>query len=348
MTKRKKWTIALSLVTLTLVGVGAAAGLTNGFRNEPALTTETLSATAVENIRFLKVEERELADGVIEKKIGYELVPADAKNADFNCYLSWSEEQDAHKENATWKEGKDIGDYMTYALDTTRKELTFRCLQPFGHEIQFVMAAPSNPDIQAKLSMDYRRKLLSPASITANNILKDGTSLSYKVTNETYSIGTIGEGTRELKATASIYYENQGRSIGDMLGSPIITGAYAESFRYQGKQYGNASDLVSAVETGLTQYLQSLTGSSKTFLEEDLKEILTYEYYAYRTYQEVYLPSEKLYTQFLTAYSDGKDKSGYYLSIDAEGKASYKERVDIDVELVKLSGIEFESDNIEF
>lgn len=348
MTKRKKLTIALSAVTLSLVGVGAAAGWTNGFRSLDPLSEEILSATAVENIRFLKVEEKELEDGVVEKTISYTLVPANAKADEFSCRLSWNEEEDANKESATWSQGKEIDDYMTYALDAEKQQLTFRCLQPFGHEIAFEMSATSNPDVRATLTMDYRRKLIAPASITANNVLSEGESLSYAVQNETYTVGTIGEGSRDLKATAKVTWKEMGRTLSSTIGSPSVLGAYGDSYRYQGQKYDKGSDLIAAVSAALTTYVNSLIGSEKTFHEEDLKELLKYEYLAYHTFEDVYLDSTKLFAQFLDNYNSGKDESGFYLSIDAEGKASYEKRIDFDVETVKLTGIEFGNDHIEF
>lgn len=349
MTKRRKLTLALSVLTLSLVSVGAAAGLTDGFRRLG--TEEVLSATPVENIRFLQVQERVGSDGVIEKEIRYQLEPSDAIADEFDCALLWSPEEDANRESDGWKTGKDVADYMTYVLDVEEQKLTFRCLQPFGHEIVFSMASAEDPDIQASLSMDYRRKLVKGASIQANNVLEEGVGLTYDVVQESYSIGTIGERGESVSATAGLEWKDEGRSLADMMGTATVVGAYSEAFRYQGQSYQRASDLVQAVAAKTTEYFQSLVGetTAKAFHEEELKEVMTYEYFAYRTFEDVYLETTKVYRQFVENYQAEKDGSGYYLTVDAGGKASYSERVELKVELTKLTGIEFVGgDRLEF
>lgn len=351
MTKRRKVTLALSLLSLALVGVSTAATLTDGFREKPADVLEGgLSATPLDNIRFLATETAQAADGTLVQTIRYTLEPDGATETAFHFQLLWNDDPSCGKESEGWSEGKSPEDYVTYDADTESRTLTFTCLEPFGHQLYFEMRSTSDPSIKASLTLDYRRRKTRNAAITATTAFDPGKPIRFTYENEAFTIGTTGEkALSDPKLTYEVAYEDNGVSFDSLFASPRVVGAYAESYKYDGKTYGDA--LLPAMKGKVDSYLRSIptTDGSAVFDVPTFRSLFVYQYAAYHTYMDVYLDSAQVFNAFVeryrSAYAQG---SGYRLTADLEGRASFAALLELNITPGTLTGILLEDGNIEF
>lgn len=355
MTKRSKLTVSLATFCLALTLVGGFSSLTKGFTDFDIFHDEdvpALAATPVDNIRFLSVEDRLLEDGSMVKEILYEIEPASAQNETFNYLLDWNAQAGENKENDTWKNGKNAEDYVTYEVNSEESRISFTCKQAFGHQMTFLMTSISNPDIQASLTLDYNRRLVSPASIEVTSPeYAEGKAIQVQVTDEVYTVGTKGEKSRDLKPTITIAYKDSGKSY-DSLFAPILTeGIHSKEYQYLDEDYDDPDELLAAMKANVQTYLTSLAteDGSKKFDVKTFRSYLTYSYYAYYTYKPIYNDTQESLNAFIKNYKEAYAQgSGFNLHVDAEGKASYDHLLELKLDVSTLTGLSFTSENITF
>ena len=354
MTKRNKLTIALASFCLSLTLLGGLSTLTKGFtdfRFENLEQETELGATAVENIRFLSETNSVLADGSLKKEILYEIQPASAKDETFSYRLDWNDAPTAGKESDSWKDGKNAEDYVTYQVNAQESRISFTCAEAFGHQMTFVMTAVSNPDIRASLTLDYNRRLLSNARIETTPTFDPGKGIKVHVVNEVYSIGTMGEKTRNLTPTIEVTYKNNGTSFDSLFADIKVDGINSQNYKYLGTDYSSPSKLLSDMKERVRNYLLTIPSAdgSKVFDQKTFQSYLTYSYHAYTTYQPIYestsISLQEFIRRYQAAYASG---SGFHIHVDAEGKASYDSLIALNLTASTLTGLSFSDSGIVF
>lgn len=353
MTKRSKLTIGLATFCLSLTVLGGLASLTKGFTDftfSPD-SEEALTVTPIENIRFLSVTDSVEEDGSLRKEILYEIHPASAADEKFSCLLDWSTLPDAGKESEDWSAGRNAEDYVTYEVTEENCRIAFTCHQAFGHQLAFVMTSVSNPSIQARLTLDYRRKLLSNARVETTPVYDPGKPIRIDVVPEVYSVGTTGQKASTLRPTIVVDYRDRGIPF-DSLFEPIVTtGIASENYKYLGNSYSSAADLLLDMKEKVHDYLCRIPSAEgiDTFDLTVFSSYLTYSYHAYTTYKDVYQESRASLNAFIRRYKEAYAAgSGFYLEVDCEGKARYESLIDMNLSPSSLTGLSFSEDNIEF
>ena len=354
MTKRSKLTVGLASFCLSLTVLGGFATLTKGFTDfsfgQDGIS-DTLNVRPIDNIRFQSVLETEGKDGTVRKEILYTLEPASVKDENFNCKLEWNSAPGAGKESADWSNGKTLEDYMTYELDSSASRITFECKKAFGHQILFTMAAESNPDISASLTLDYRRKLLKNAAIQATPVFDPGKGIPVTVVDEVYSIGTVGDKAQKLTPEIQVEYRDSGTAYDDLF-EPIQTqGIHSQKYKYLGQSYSGSANLLAEMKKQVKAYLVSIPSQagSKKFDLAEFKKLLTYSYHAYTTYTEIYQETTKSFNGFIRKYKAANASgSGFLLKAKAGTKATYESLISLNLEASSLTNIDLSEDGIEF
>ncbi|MGN1243059.1 MAG: hypothetical protein ACI4TN_02365, partial [Candidatus Enterosoma sp.] len=150
--KQRKSIIALSIFSAVLV---SACSLSAVPKEKP--DSSMVDFSGMEGIKILKATTN--SDGTIVVK--YSLEPNEIESVDFVTGLRWQEEASNNYETSTWHEGKNPEEYMSYTIDQSKKQVTFRCLNPFGRQMVFSMQSPFDSSIRAELKIDYTRKRLT-------------------------------------------------------------------------------------------------------------------------------------------------------------------------------------------
>jgi hypothetical protein len=360
MTKRRRRTIVLGSVLAGVALLSGLASLTNGFQDftEEGVAgaidaSGKLAIEEVKNIRFKTLREEVLPDGTVEKTISYTLTPSDSTATDFGYVTDWVKTASADDESATWADGKKTSDYLSYQSDTAAKTLTFHCLSAFGKPILFTMVSNDNPNVSATLRIDYVRKVIQAATATiADTTIKDQSPITVSATKGTYSIGTKGTRASALDPQMNTSYkEVSGATFDSLFGTVRTTGIYAQSYHYKGTSYSDPTLLRATMKTNVYDYLTSLPtfDGSKTMDVASFKALLSYDYDAYHTYEDVFLTDTALYSSFVTSYGTQYAKgAGLQVQVTWNSLTLYTGLLALSIPSSTVTGLSLGDGTIEF
>ena len=341
--KQRKSIIALSILSAVLV---SACSLSAVPKEKP--DSSMVDFSGMEGIKILKATTN--SDGTIVVK--YSLEPNEIESVDFVTGLRWQEEASNNYETSTWHEGKNPEEYMSYTIDQNNKQVTFRCLNPFGRQMVFSMQSPFDSSIRAELKIDYTRKrLTAPSYTTTVDAFQDQEAIVFNKILPTYSIGSKGDRPdASLFSLSSKYYEVGSNTYDSLFGQVITEGLYTQTWKYKGVRYTDKSLLRTEMKNTVLAYLNSLFSLTNpvTFKVAEFRELFTYEYSAYYTYQENFL-SSSLYKTFLTRYKSAyENHAGMQATIKYGNDVISYKIFDFNVDTSFLTSIGFDDALISF
>lgn len=265
--------------------------------------------------------------------VNYTIDPPRLSDLDFDCSLSWAEEYDEGFESETWKEGKDVNDYMGFTLDKNKQEITFHCLDNFGWRINFHMACQQNKNVYANLSLECRRVYTSEPTFEFENDgkLEEGKGFHVIYTPATTTVGTIAikkeEHTNMLKFTGS--YTNDDGETEWCYSEELYTfkadmDGYDELIEIDGI-LTRRDEAAKKIQTKVENYLESILNQGVLFHKADFEALFKYSYVSGRENgADVYTESKDALKNFYLVYDDMLKKGVSYEAwvITKENKAT--------------------------
>ena len=284
---------------------------------EPEETIETNVVSASLKLRTMSVNT--LADGTVEKVISYQVTGDTDTYTDFYAQVSFVDGSE------------NVDQYLTAEVNTSAKTLTLNCLQAFNKQIYVDLVSTINPNVQARVTCDYKEKLLSAAQINISGYsgtqLDDTVNISISTVAPVYSIGTI---TADNKITAEnfsvsySYVQGGGSTWDSLFGSASAMRNSANSkWKVSNIEYGSRDEALAAIKTNVTNYFKNLvTGKTNTaFSLAGLRNACSYQYATNYTYQWQY--ASDLYTitdTFIANFNtSGTKSSSLNWSVSAYG-----------------------------
>lgn len=359
MTKRKKTIIILSSILSGLILISGAAVMTNGFTDfnpdnfVANLEEDAFEVEEINNIRFSQVTENLLSDGTIQKQVKFTIEPSTADYNNLNAAINWNMTYEDSFESEDWYVDKNVLDYVDYQLDGENKTLTFNCYQPFGTEIIFTLSSKDDPNTNASIKINYNRREIQKATATIGyDGFTPNQSMKIDTTLPVYSIGTKGERapttgfnsyTRFIK-TADYDWD-------DYFTGVSTVGIYSSNFKYNGQSYTDTDLLMKDMKSRVLGYLFLLptVSSDQIFDLAKLKSLLTYEFVAMHTYQDVYAESTINFNYFIDiyhkAYSQG---GGIQVTVEFADEILVQKLLPLNVSADTITSISVENSEIDF
>lgn len=262
-----------------------------------------------------------LADGSVEKVISYTVSGDTETYTDFYAQVSFIDGSE------------NVDQYLTAEVNTSAKTLTLNCLQAFNKQIYVDLISTINPNVSARVTCDYKEKLLSGAQINISGYLgtqlDDTVSISISTVAPVYSIGTI---TADNKITAEnfsvsySYVQGGGSTWDSLFGSASSMRSSANNkWKISNIEYGSRDEALAAIKSNVTNYFKNLvTGKTNTaFSLAGLRNACSYQYATNYTYQWQY--ASDLYTitdTFIANFNtSGTKSSSLNWSISAYGSS---------------------------
>ncbi len=282
------------------------------------VTEETIvNVSNVNGLRFVQKAAVNNGDGTFTETITY-TTNGDVTN-NFYVTLAWSQDY-----------VDDVYNYYSVDLSLESKTISITNKKACPKQATLKIVHNDDPSINASLTIDYKVKKLSSASITIsggeNSILQDGLNLVPSITAPTYSVGSI-DIARESEnfsvsgnmnwASASGY-----SGVGQILSlSTELYTAYSD-YKYKGTNYDSSTDLLKAMQSEITNAfnsIYSLSDKTISFNFSALKEALTYQY-SYKTFTINY-SNANLYSEFINEFSTlcSSRGSSYRVTFSAYG-----------------------------
>lgn len=308
----------------------------------------------VDSLKGVDIAKAITSDNGTKITVNYNITPSSISNVRFNTSLTWQSAESENYETATWHADKNPLDYITYNLNQSTKTIVFSLKQPFGRQMVFTLASQANASINAKMTIDYRRKKLKDASIaTSSTAFTNGESIKFNKTLPTYSIGSVGDRASDLFTIENKYYETTGHTLIDLIGQPITSGIYSKNYKYNGTDYTNVDLLRNAIAAKVRDYFYSLLtldATPKVFSDSDLTDVLTYQYAAYKAGPSVtYLDSTNLYFDFISNYKTNfASGAGFKSVVKFDGKVINEYLFDLTVDDTYLTDIGIDDGAIVF
>ncbi len=314
---------------------------------------DSFELSELSGIKLNLLSERDNIDGTVSKVVGYTLTPASSTSVDFGFYTDWDTANSSLYESDDWENTKKVADYLTFQSDTVNKTINFTCLKPFGTKIILTMVSEDNPEIKASININYRRKKLKDATAVLSSTVLEKNAV-IKVTSEKglYSIGTIGDKpSTDMPALKTTFKETGTYTYDSLFGEIIYKNIYSQSYKYQGTDYDQKENVRIAIKEKISSYLFSLptVDGSKTLDVVQFRNLFTYEYAAYRTYETVYLKSTDLFSQFVNKYTEAyANGAGINVEVTWNGKQVLSQRLSMSLDSTTIEGINVVDPIIEF
>ena len=359
MTKRNKTIIILSSILSGLILVSGAAVMTNGFTDfnpdnfVANLEEDSFQVEEVNNIRFSQVKENLLEDGTIQKQVKFTLEPSTADYNNLNAAILWNTTYNESFENEDWHKDKNVLEYVDYQLDGDTKTLTFNCYQPFGTEIIFTLSSKDDPNVNATLKINYNRREIQKATA---NISFDGftpnESMKIDTTLPVYSIGSKGDRAPTSGFDCfTNFIKAEDYDWDDYFSGVSTVGIYSSNFKYQGQSYTDTTLLMKEMKSKVFNYLSTIVNIDvdNMFDLSKLKDLLTYEFVAMHTYEDVYAESAINFSYFVNKYHEAYAKGGgIQVTVTFEDEEIAKKRLQLNVSADTITNIAMEQTEIEF
>ena len=131
-------------------------------------------------------------DGSIVKEFTYSINPDNATNKSINVSVAWADDGSSSSDDDTFKNSKNVSDYVSITKDESQKKITLTCKQAFGSQVIGTITSVDNPSAKATVKIEYRKrrsyeyeKLGSLLSASVNDV-SDLLKFTYKD-----SVGTL-------------------------------------------------------------------------------------------------------------------------------------------------------------
>lgn len=292
----------------------------------------------------------------------YKLTPEDADQSGFTSTLSWSEKEDANKENDTWlTSDKRPETYVTYSIDTSKKQIVFQSLEAFGYEMEFTMMSNTDSSAKATITINYVRKETSvPTYTLSNDTLENGKEIEIQYTESKWSIGTKGETGTDLPTYELSYYDktNSGKTFADLI--PAVTkNDYYPFYRAEIQYNGTWTDDYASVKEMMTsrslEYIKSCispTGVTRTTVDlASFKALMSFNFEFTQNGSVLTSTQSSPFTKFISNYASAYEAgSGLLLTIYYKGAFQKKSLINIKAGNYGVSSIDISATdgNIDF
>lgn len=212
----KNFLSGLIAVLATALLVGGLAALTKGFREwnpdnwfDKQISSSEKGSEDVSivesgiSVKALKTVDN--TDGTVSKIFTYTVTPENASNQSITA-------------TAKYVDGSACTTVLTVSVDTSKKEVTLKCLADFDKKIKVTLVSAADSTKTAEVTVDYVKKVKSATYNNAEIALNLGSNDSINYTeyvNVTYSKYTVDK-TYSLKfksitlGDGSLYLEQQG------------------------------------------------------------------------------------------------------------------------------------------
>lgn len=227
---------------------------------EPQNNVETNVEAKNLSLKLLAVTLAE--DGSIIKEFTYSILPEEATNKSINVSVAWADDNSSKSDDDSFKTSKSVQDYVTITKDESSKKITLTCKQAFGSQIIGTITSVDNPNAQASVKVEYRKRRTYDYEILGNT-LSSGVNNLEELLDFTFTdgVGTLPfNGTAEsvlkfevgtLNSSVSTSFDNYVTLKNQLLTGESFAKVLAEVNKLDASSYNSVVSIMNSHKTDL-------------------------------------------------------------------------------------------------